>query len=126
MEKPATSPAKPGSKLAAMQALGRRGGIRDDGGRPQSAVTVKADEGPGSVVAGDAPVPPTIVKRTPRKRVKGAVQKTKVTKAKAVLKRAEKQARGKRGPAKSVGEPWKAAGVSKAKYYRDRKGGASK
>ena len=126
IDHPASDPAKPGSKLASMQKLGRRGGIRDDSGRtPEAAGAVSAGEGSGSVAGGD-PAPRTITKRvktTTRKTAKKTVKR-----AKAVLKKAEGKAKAakrvkKPGPPTQVGEPWKALGVSKATWHRKRKAG---
>ena len=119
---PASDPAKPGSKLDSIQKLGRRGGIRGDGGRAlETASAAPAVGGPEPVTG--APVPHTTVKRATRKAVNRKVKS--VTRAKAVLKKAETKAKTpkavkKPGPPAKVGTPWKEAGVSKAKYYRDR------
>jgi hypothetical protein len=136
---PASDPAKPGSKLASIQKLGRRGGIRTGDGRtPEEAAATRAGGGPEPVTG--APVPQSNVKRPTRKAVKRKAKS--VTRAKAVLKKAEgktkakaKATKAKRvlvrdtdgetlisrkpGPPAKVGTPWKEAGVSKSKYYRD-------
>lgn len=67
--------------------------------------------------------PAATVKQPPRKRVTKAKVKT-VKKARAVLKKAEAAAKSKPGPREQVGQPWKAAGVSRATYYRNLKQGA--
>lgn len=95
---PATDPAKPGSKLEAMQKLGRRGGIRDDD-EPVKGPTQKADKKAG-------------VKDTAKA----------VKKAKTVLKKATAKRPGPPIGSGVVGQPWKEQGVSKATYYRTLKG----
>jgi hypothetical protein len=137
---PASDPAKPGSKLASMQALGRRGGIQRESGRPsEGGVANPMDAGGPEVEQHSPPVRKIPVKRSTRKagkktvkiRIKAKVAKPRpktVKKAKAVLKQAEAKARSaetkkKPGPRPKVGEPWKPLGISKATYHRRRKAG---
>jgi hypothetical protein len=144
---PASDPAKPGSKLASMQALGRKGGVRSaEDGAAKAASKARAGGGPAANAG--APDPLVAVRLTdtdtrgtdtPVKRpssvetkivaagkatVKAFKGKGGVAKAKAALKRAEKAVKAKLkkpGPPAVIGKPWVEAGVSKAKYYRDLK-----
>ena len=118
---PASDPAKPGSKLASMQALGRRGNIRPS--EEETPITAKdGSKKPGRVEKREAKPSPAVVKQAQRKRATKPKVKT-VKRAKAVLKRAEaSQPKAKKpGPPVQIGQPWKEAGVSKSTYYRNQR-----
>ena len=137
-DKPSSDPAKPGSKLAQIRALGRRGGIRQGVGRIPLADGGAVDS-PSLLPQLSSSTEPTVKtpsRTSPKKRAAKPpvnakpVAKRKATKdngaraakAKRVLKRAEADAKAKRGrPKAGRAEPWKAAGISRAKYYRDQK-----
>lgn len=143
----ASAPAKAGSKLASMQALGRRGGIREGQGESSEAPPEAKAGKPGKAsregksspakkprfdvgaqvkkLGADSLLP---VKAPSKKRVTKTKVKT-VKRARAVLKKAETAAKAKAkkpGPPAQIGQPWKAAGVSKATYYRNLKQDAVK
>ena len=117
---PASDPAKPGSKLASMQALGRRGNIRPS--EEETPITAKdGSKKPGRVEKREAKPSPAVVKQAQRKRVTKPKVKT-VKRAKSVLKRAEAIAKAKKpGPPVQIGQPWKELGLSKSTYYRNLK-----
>jgi hypothetical protein len=118
----ASEPAKPGSKLAAQLALGRRGGIRS------------ADRD-APAIAPSAPSPPQPPDQPPLRRKAITVEKVKkrslaqvkprqglpTAKAEAKAALAEGEAR-----AKTIkdDQPWKAMGVSRATYFNRKKAGA--
>ena len=116
---PASDPAKPGSKLASMQALGRRGNIRpSEEETPSPPRTARRSRGGWRGRRSPPRLSSSATKRVTKPKVKT------VKKAKAVLKRAEKrrQSPSEAGSTDQIGQPWKALGVSKAKYYRNLKG----
>jgi hypothetical protein len=135
-EKPATDPAKPGSKLYQQQALGRRGGIRVADGRNGGHTEQRGPEPREDSVPAPEPIAPPPVKRPSRKGAtkeakstiapKGVAVKpkgeAKIEAAKKALKGAEKAARA-RGRPKGANEPWLAMKISKAEYYRRKKAG---
>jgi hypothetical protein len=118
-EKSSDAP-KPGSKLAQVQALGRRGGIR-----PAAGETVRSEAREASredaAQARPAPAPAQRSERTRNSPRKASVTlSAKLETAKATLAKAEEDAMVKPGPQAVVGEPWKDQDppISKTTYYR--------
>jgi hypothetical protein len=148
-EKSSVHVAKPGSKLAQIQALGRRGGIHPVGGRSNRAdggpvIDSPSTAGPPPKSPAKTTVKPTslrkaAVKPASHNKVKNSPAKTiakdeakpdKIKRARAALKSATEAngdgAKKRPGPSKGsgkVGKPWLALKppISKAKYYRDLK-----